>query len=171
MKLINAFCHHTKTPKRRLVPRMCLKIQHAMRMRHIILSSVLSLPLPYFSALPHKRDDFREKTLLKTKYVFWFSLLLFMRNISYSKKNSERRCHKYVFMWSTSYFCQTVKKPKFHYQIVEKHTKIKFHQNPSNGTPDLFLEDTETDGRTNTRGMTKLKFAVRNFATAPKNPR
>ena len=43
-------------------------------MRHVILSSVASPDLQYFSTLSHKRHHFRKrKTLLKMEYVFWFS--------------------------------------------------------------------------------------------------
>jgi hypothetical protein len=48
---------------------VALVIQHAKRMRRIILSSVASLALPYFSTLSHKRYDFRKK-LLSIKCVF-----------------------------------------------------------------------------------------------------
>ena len=42
-------------------------IQHAKRMCHVILSSVVSLALPYFCTLSHKSHDFREKKLLAIK--------------------------------------------------------------------------------------------------------
>jgi hypothetical protein len=48
-----------------------LVIQRAMHLRLTMLSSVPCLHLQYFSALSHKRHDFREK-LLNIKCVFWF---------------------------------------------------------------------------------------------------
>jgi hypothetical protein len=48
---------------------VALVIQHIKRMRHIILSSVACLTLPYFSTLSHKWHDFRKK-LLTIKCVF-----------------------------------------------------------------------------------------------------
>jgi hypothetical protein len=44
-------------------------IQHAKRMRRIILLSVACLAVPYFSTLSHKWHDFR-KNLLNIKCVF-----------------------------------------------------------------------------------------------------
>jgi len=54
---------------------VALAIQHAQRMRRIILSSLACLTVPYFSTLSHKRHDFR-KIFLNIKCLFWFSLQL-----------------------------------------------------------------------------------------------
>jgi len=52
-------------------------IQHAMRMRRIILSSLARPAVQYFSTLSHKRRDFRgKKYLLNVKCGFWFCLLV-----------------------------------------------------------------------------------------------
>jgi hypothetical protein len=46
--------------------------QHAKLMPRIILSPVACLTVPHFSTLSHNATIF-EKTLLKIKFVFWFS--------------------------------------------------------------------------------------------------
>ena len=77
--------------------RVDLLIQHATPMRHIVIAA--SLAQPYFSTLFHKRQDFRKKVAEYKMFVSIFSITFF-RNISRSKKNSARYCHrcKNVFM-------------------------------------------------------------------------
>ena len=68
---------------------VALGIQHMMRMRCIILLSVASLALQYFSALSHKLHDFQQNAIEHKMCVLIFSTT-FARNISHSKKNWEK---------------------------------------------------------------------------------
>jgi hypothetical protein len=74
-------------------------IQHATRMRHIIFTSVTCLAIPYFSTLSHKRHDFRKEKILNIKCVFTF-YTTFIGNISHSKLNSARYCHKCTLVFT-----------------------------------------------------------------------
>jgi hypothetical protein len=86
---------------------LAVVIQHAKRMRPIILSPVVCPALTYFSTLSYKRHDLRKKFIEHKVCVLIFSTV-FVRNICHSKKNSARYYHKcmYVFMQSTRYSCQ-----------------------------------------------------------------
>jgi len=56
---------------------LTLVIQHAKRMRPIIMSTEFCPSLQYFSTLPYKRHEFRKKKKLPIiNCVFWFSLQL-----------------------------------------------------------------------------------------------
>jgi hypothetical protein len=46
---------------------VALVIEYAQRMRHITLSSLACLDVPYFSKLPHKRHDFRGEKCIEHK--------------------------------------------------------------------------------------------------------
>jgi hypothetical protein len=93
---------------------VALLIQHAMRMRHIVTSFVAPLAPPRFSALSHKRYDFRKNVIEHKMCVLIFSTI-FVWNSSHCKNNSERYCHKCenVFMYSTRYSCRIVMEFEF----------------------------------------------------------
>ena len=72
--------------------RVALLIQHSTRMCHILTPFVALLAPPHFSTLCHKRRDFRKKV---TEHKMCFDFLYnFCLNISHSKKNLARYCHK-----------------------------------------------------------------------------
>jgi hypothetical protein len=75
---------------------VALVTQHAKRMRRIAFSSVTCPAVPYFSTLPHKRHDSREKRSWIWNVCFDF-LDNCISNIFHSKKNWAI-CY-YKFTW------------------------------------------------------------------------
>jgi hypothetical protein len=63
-----------------------LVIQHAKRMRPILLSSVACVDAQYISTLPHKLEDFRKKN---TQNMFCFSLQLCVKYFSFQEELNE----------------------------------------------------------------------------------
>ena len=72
---------------------VALFIQHAKRVRYIILSSVACPAVPHFSTLSHKRQDFQEK-FVEHKLCGLIFFTNFVKNYSNSKKNLARYYHK-----------------------------------------------------------------------------
>jgi hypothetical protein len=79
---------------------------------------------PHFSTLSHKRYDFRKEIIENKMRVLIFSTN-FDENISHSKKNLARYCHKRenVFMQSTRYPCRILMELEFSGEIFEKKKK------------------------------------------------
>jgi len=66
---------------------VALVIQHVKRMRSIILSSVASPTLPYFSTLPHTLHDFSKKKITEHKMsVSTFSALFCPKHFSFKEE-------------------------------------------------------------------------------------
>jgi hypothetical protein len=72
---------------------LAVVIRHKKRMRRLLLSFVASLAPPYFSTLFHKRHNFRNQVAEHKTFILIFSTT-FIWNISHSKKNLARYCHK-----------------------------------------------------------------------------
>jgi hypothetical protein len=60
-----------------------LVIQHAMRMRRVILLSVACSALQYFSTLSHKRHGFRNKIIEHKNTCFDFLYKFYMKHFSF----------------------------------------------------------------------------------------
>ena len=74
-------------------------------------------------------------------------------NISHSKKNSARYCHKCenVFMKGTRYSCRILMKFESSRQILERISNIKHHKNPSNGSRVVTCGRTHKNDEANSR--------------------
>jgi hypothetical protein len=131
---------------------VALVIQHAKRMRHVILSSVACLAVPYFSTLSHKQQDFRKK-VTEHRMCVLISSTTFVWNISHFRKNSERYYHKYtyVFTLSTRYSCQILM--RFARNFLDRFSKnnIRFHKNACSGNTVVSCGRTDRHDEANTR--------------------
>jgi hypothetical protein len=80
-------------------------------MRYVVTLFVAALSPPYFSTLARKRHDFRKTVFEYKMFILIFSTTL-VSNISYSKKNLARYCHKYekVLMYIIHYSCRILMK-------------------------------------------------------------
>jgi hypothetical protein len=88
------------------------------------LSSLASPALTYFSTLSHKRNDFRKESFIEHKYVFLFSIQLFMKRLIL--RRTERDVIKDVcwFLCKVSvirYSSQILMKLEFSGQILERY--------------------------------------------------
>ena len=131
---------------------VALGIQHATRMRHIVICSLYASI--FFITLPHKRDDFREKKIIEQKMcVLIFST--FAWNISQSKKKWGRCDQKCVLVFTVVLSRILMKieiSPRF---FEKKNTKISNVTLIRHVGAELFHVEVRTDGQTD---MKKLLF-------------
>jgi hypothetical protein len=124
---------------------VALAIQHAKRMRRIILSPVYCPALQYFSTLYHKWQDFREKVVEhKMCFDFLYNLSVIFpfqeafSDIKYVYRSSPTvhslHLQYTVFTYSTPYSCKILMKLESSRKIFEKYSNTKFHGNSSSGT-------------------------------------
>jgi len=139
-----------------------LVVQHAVRMRHIVLSSVVCPAVPYFSTLSHKRHDFQEKFIehkLCGLIFFKFCLELFQFQEEFGEILSQMctglnvKC--LLFLWD---FNETWIFSTYFRKILKNQFSWKFRPVGA----ELFQVDVQTD-------ITKLAVVFRNSANAHKN--
>jgi hypothetical protein len=142
-----------------------LGVQHAMRMRHIVIRSLPGCTI-FFSTLSHKLHDIWKKKLLNIKSVFWFSLqilsetFLILRRIQRDMiKNIYRSSCKVpviivIFWWNLNFLDRFSKNIK-----IRNFIKICW------AAAELFHTDRRPDA--NTWRSDTVDF--RNFANALKN--
>jgi len=90
---------------------VALVIQHAKRMRYIIVPLVACHSLPYFSTLSHKRHGFL-KQIFHIKLCFDFIYNFHLKQFSFSKDFSHICAH--VLVQGTRYSCQILIKLKYY---------------------------------------------------------
>ena len=127
-------------------------------------------PAPLYYIFPHYLINGRT---LEKKKVTEYKMCVFLFSTTLSEIllvliRTERDMIKKLilfFMYITLYSCSILIALEFSWQIFEKSSNIKFHENPLVRT-ELFYADGRTDRRTD---MTKLIVAFRNFAKAPES--
>ena len=130
-----------------------------------IFSSVACPAVQNFSSLSHKRHDFRNKKLLKVKCVSLFCLQ-FLCDKFLNLRRIERNMSKkiYIGLHVKYLLCLSdVNETWIFSTVFRKIPKYKFHEISSSGSRDVPCQ--RADGRTD---MTKVIFAIRNFANALK---
>ena len=143
---------------------MCVSlfIQYAVRMRRVILSSVASLALQYFSTLSHKRYDFRKKKVTEHKVCVYIFSRSFVWNISHSKNNCDRYEKKNNIGLHLKYPSLTSDFNEawiFPIEFRKLSDNFRFHENPSSASQAVPCG--RADGRT---GIMNRIVAFRNFA-------
>jgi hypothetical protein len=127
----------------------------------VILSSVACPAVHDFTTLSYVRQDFREKKL-HTKYVFRFSPKIWYEKFLILRIELDMMKNVNCFSYKGPPFLSDCILTLIFSTIFEISLKIKFHENPSNGSR---VPCGRTGRRTN---MTDLIVGFRNFVNVPK---
>jgi hypothetical protein len=127
-------------------------MQHACA----ILSCLACPAVQYFSALSHKRPDFREKKNIEHKLCFDFLYNFCLKHFPYDQKSTYVGLHV-----KCPLFLSGSDETRMFSTVCEKSSNINFMKIRPVGA-ELFHADRRTD-------MTKLIVAFRNCANVPKN--
>jgi len=116
-----------------------LVIQHAVRMRRLILSSVACVGPKYLPQLSHKRDDFwkqRNMYKIESKMCFDFLYKFCFKHFSFWEEFSQILSQMYIglHVQYRCYCCQIVMKRESSRQTFNKSSNIKLHKNTSSGS-------------------------------------
>jgi hypothetical protein len=116
-----------------------------------------------FSALCHKRHDFRKKKIVTDHKMCVLNFFTSLSETTFVLRRIERNMIKgrLVFMYSTRYYFPILRKLQFLDKFEKKYKKSANSMKIRRVGAEIFYAGGRTD-------MTKLIFAFRNFANKPK---
>jgi hypothetical protein len=129
-----------------------LVIQHETCMRHIILSSVACLAVPYFSTLSHKWYYFLKKKVIEHKKCVLILSTPFVWNDSNSR-NSARHYHKCTYASCKVPVTLVIVQRSLNFldSFSTKSSNIIFHKNPYSGSRTVPCAQTDKPDEANSR--------------------